>query len=118
MGAEVLELEVALREGADDAIFSGGAGINRQRHTGAAVDPVDEPVARAPTARPKRTVIDVAVERAINAQITTQLDAGVGARNIEETGTIQGADPHVLDRFGLDGKISCLCPAHGEQTRR
>jgi hypothetical protein len=59
-----------------------------------------------------------AVERGVDAQITTQLDAGVGARNVEETGTIQGADLHVLDRFGLDGKISRLCPAHGEQTRR
>ena len=30
----VLELEVGLTEGADDAVFGGGAGINRQRHTG------------------------------------------------------------------------------------
>jgi hypothetical protein len=59
-------------------------------------------------ASPRRTVIDAAVERGINAQITTQLDAGVGTRNIEETSTIQGGDPHVLDRFGLDGKITPL----------
>jgi len=40
----------------------------------------------------------------------TQLDTGVAARNVEETGTIQRADPHVLDRFGLDGKISLPVP--------
>ena len=28
--AEIVELEVALTEGADDAVFGGGAGINRQ----------------------------------------------------------------------------------------
>ena len=35
---------------------------------------------------------DAAVERGVNAQITTQLDAGVGARDVEETSTVQGAD--------------------------
>ena len=34
LAAEVVELEVALTEGADNAVFGGGAGINRQRHTG------------------------------------------------------------------------------------
>ena len=70
-------------------------------------------------AAPRRLVVDAAIERGIDAHIATDLDAGVGARDVEETGTIQGADPHVLDRFGLDGKISCLCPStHGEETRR
>ena len=76
------------------------------------------PVLLTEVSRPCRLIVDAAVERGVDAQITTQLDAGVGARNVEETGTIQGADPHVLDRFGLDGKISCLCPTHGEKTRR
>ncbi len=31
----IVELEVALTEGADNAVFGGGAGIDRQRHTGA-----------------------------------------------------------------------------------
>src|SRR5829696_10305810 len=31
--AEVVELEVALTEGADNAVFGSGTGINRQRHT-------------------------------------------------------------------------------------
>ena len=62
--------------------------------------------------------MDAAVEGDIGAQITTQLDAGVGARNKEETGTIQRTDPHILDSFGLDRKISRVCPTHGEKTRR
>ena len=59
-----------------------------------------------------------AVESGFSAQITTQLDAGVGAGDIEETRTVQGADPHVLDRFGLDGKVRSLRSTHGDQTRR
>ena len=114
----VRELEVSLTEGADHAVFGGGAGINRQRHTRTGSEVVAIAVALTEIAVPRRLIVDAAVERGVDAQITTQLDAGVGARNVEETGTIQGADPHVLDRFGLDGKISCLRPAHGDQTRR
>jgi hypothetical protein len=33
--------------------------------------------------------MDAAVEGDVGAQITTQLDAGVGARNKEETGSVQ-----------------------------
>jgi hypothetical protein len=63
------------------------------------------------TAVPSGLILHTAgVERGVNAQIATQLDAGVGARNVEETGTIRRADSHILDRFGLDGKISRLCP--------
>jgi len=67
---------------------------------------------------PSRLIVRAAVERGVDAQITTQLDAGVGARDVEESGTIQGANLHVLDRLGLDGKIGCLRSTHGEQTRR
>jgi hypothetical protein len=62
--------------------------------------------------------VDAAVERGVDAQLAPQLDAGVGARNVEETGTIQGADPHIFDRFGLDRKIGRPCPADGEKSRR
>src|ERR1700682_556574 len=116
--AQRLELEVALHERPDDAVFSGGAGINGERHTRTGGEVVEVTVALAGVAVPRRCVVDSPVERGVNAQITTELEAGVGARNVEETGTIQGTDPHVLDRFGLDGKISCLCPTHGEKTRR
>src|SRR5215210_3700911 len=112
------ELEVALTEGADDAVFSGSTGIDRKRHTRTVLESVSEASVSAILLVPGRTVIDVAVERGVDAQITAELDAGVGAWNVVETGTIQGTDLHVLDRFGLDGKISCLCPTHGEETRR
>jgi hypothetical protein len=59
-----------------------------------------------------------AVKSGFNSQIATQLDAGVGARDIEETRPVQGADPHVLDRFGLDGKIGRLSSTHSDETRR
>jgi hypothetical protein len=116
------ELKVSLAERADHAVFSCGAGIDRQGHTRTAVDPVGETVAlawrHATITAPERSIVDAAAVGGVDAQITTQLDAGVGARNVEETGTIQGADPHVFDRFGLYGKVSCLCPTHGDQTRR
>ena len=112
------ELEVGLAEGADHAVFRRGAGIDGQRQTRTVIVEVRIAVADRAFTVPERAVVDAAVDRQVGAQITTQLDAGVGARNVEETGTIQGADPHVLDRFGLDGKISCLSPTHGDQTRR
>src|SRR3569833_4114745 len=45
--AEHRELEVALTEGADHAVLGGSAGINSQRHTGAAVEVVAVTVALA-----------------------------------------------------------------------
>jgi hypothetical protein len=59
-----------------------------------------------------------AIESDVGAQITTQLDTGVGTRNIEETGTIQRTDLHILDRFGLDWKIGRLRAADGQKSRR
>ncbi|MBA7655268.1 hypothetical protein ES703_63172 [subsurface metagenome] len=118
VGTQGRELEVALTEGTDNAVFRGGAGINRQRHTGTGGEVVAVAVLLTEIARPSRLIVDRAVERRVDAQITTQLDAGVSARNVEESGTIQGADLHVFDRFGLHGKISSLCPTHGEKTRR
>src|ERR1700694_5533196 len=116
---QCVEREVALAEGADHAVFSGGAGINVQRNTrtGAEIVAITVTLTGVP-AIGLGILYGAAVERGVDAQITTQLDAGVSARNVEETGTVQGADPHVLDRFGLDGKISCLCPTHGDQARR
>src|SRR6185369_8300613 len=116
--AEVLELEVALTEGADNAVFGGSTGINRDRQTGTGVEVIAVAIALAGIARVEGLAVDAAVERGVDAQITTQLDAGVGARDIEETRAVQGADPHVLDRFGLDGKIGSLSSAHSDETRR
>src|SRR5205823_4629967 len=116
--SEVVELEVGLTEGADNAVFGGGTGINRQRHTGTGREVIAIAIALAQITRPGRTTVGGAVERGVDAQITTQLDAGVGARDIEETRAIQGADPDVLDRFGLDGKIGSLRSTQGDETRR
>jgi hypothetical protein len=58
----------------------------------------------------RSAVNGAAVERGADAQIAADLDAGIGARDLPESGTIQGADPYVFDRFGLDGKVGCLCP--------
>jgi hypothetical protein len=93
-------------------------GIDGQRHTRTSGEIVAIAIALAQVTRPGRLIVDAAIERGVDAQITTQLDTGVGARDVEETSTIQGADPHVLDRFGLDGKIGSLCSAHSDKTRR
>ena len=114
VAAQGVELEVALEEGTNNAVFGSGAGIDRQRHTRTGSKVIAIAIADAEIAAPRRLIVDAAIECRIDAHISTQLDAGVGARNKEETGTIQGADPHVLDRFGLDGKISGLCSAHGD----
>src|ERR1700738_3629418 len=92
--AKHIEGEVALTEGANHAIFSGGARINRQRHTRTGDKIVAITVLRPRVTAPGRSTLGTAaVERGVGAQITTQLDVGVRARNIEETGAIQGADP-------------------------
>src|SRR5258708_24093091 len=44
---EVLELEVALSKGTNDAVLGGGSGINRQRHTRPAVDVIAPPITLA-----------------------------------------------------------------------
>jgi hypothetical protein len=108
----------ALSKGADDAVLGGSAGINRKRKAGTRSEVVHKPVALTEVARPGGLIVDAAVERGVDAQVTAELDAGVGAGDVPESSTIQGADPHVFDRFGLHGKISRLCPTHGDQGRR
>jgi len=102
--------EIHLTEGADDTVFGGGAGIHGQRHTRTSSEVVRIAVVLTQIVGPSRLIVRGAVERGVDAHVTTQLDAGVGARDVEESGTIQGAYLHVLDRFGLDGKIGCLRP--------
>ena len=109
-------------ERTDNAVFGSSARINLQGHARARIDSIGEAIARArlvtAVTAPEWSIVDTTVESGINAQITTQLDTGVCARNEKESGTIERADPHVFDRFGLHGKISCLGSAHGEKTRR
>ena len=114
--AEVVELEVALTEGADHAVFGGGTGIDRQRHTGAGDEIVAKAVLLAEIAVPCRLAVGAAVEGDVGAQIAAELDAGVGARDVEEAGAVKRADPHILDRLGLDRKVGRLCAAQGHQA--
>ena len=60
----------------------------------------------------------VGAQTGFHAQVAAELDAGVGAGDVVETRTIQGANLHILDRFGLDRKVGRLSPGHGEQGRR
>ena len=56
---------------------------------------------------------------AVDTQITTQLDAGVSARNVEEPGAISVANLDVLDRRRLPGrKIGRLRSCDAGQNRR
>src|SRR5258705_6208781 len=91
------ELEVTLAEGTDNAVFGGGARIERQGHAGTNIDSVGETIALArlvaTVTTPEWRTVDAAAIGGIDAQIATQLDAGVGARNVEETGSVNGADP-------------------------
>jgi len=45
------------------------------------------------------------------------LDAHIGAGDVVKPDPIQAANLHVLDRLGLYGKISCLRPSYGNETR-
>ena len=112
------ELEVGLHEGPDSAVFGGGTGIHRQRQTGTGGVVIRVPVVLAEVAAPGRLAVNAAVEGSVDAQIAAELDAGIGARNVEEAGAVQRADPYILDRLGLDGKVSGLCRADGEQACR
>src|SRR6202022_3434247 len=89
--------------------FGRGAGIDGEVRTGTAVVVVGQAIVRTASAVQVRVVV-AAIERQVDAQIATELDASISARDVVESGTIQGANLHVLDRFGLDGKIGCLCP--------
>ncbi|MBA7668841.1 hypothetical protein ES703_76958 [subsurface metagenome] len=97
--------------------MSGGAGIDDELHSGAAEEPVHEPVSSAAATSVEVLVVDSSIERGVNAQISTHPDTRVAARNKVEAGTVQGADLHIFDRLGLDGKISSLRSAHGEKAR-
>ena len=60
---------------------------------------------------PARCAVDFAIKGRVRTQITPDLDAGVGARDVEESGAVKRADPHIFDCLGLDRKVGRLCPA-------
>ncbi len=112
------ELHVGLTEGADNAIFGGGAGIDRQCDARARRKVVAIAIVLPDVARPCRLSVNAAIEGGVDTQITAKLDAGIGARDIEEASAVKRADPDVFDRLGLDGKIGGPCPANGDWSRR
>src|SRR4029079_7761241 len=67
---------------------------------------------------PGRCAVGAAVEGAVDAQITADLDAGVGTRDEEEACAVKRADPDIFDCLGLDRKVGRLCPADGDQACR
>ena len=73
-----------------------------------------------------QTVVDVVVRptpgevavlaiAVFGADPAADLDAHVGAGDVIEPHTVQAANLHVLDRFGLDGKIGCLRPSYAQR---
>jgi hypothetical protein len=107
--AEIVELEAALAEGADHAVFGFGAGVDGQRHTRTGNETVAKAVLLTGIAVPVRHAVDATVEGSVHAQITADLDAGVGARDEEEAFAVERADPYIFDRLGFDRKVGRLC---------
>ena len=113
------ELEFGRAVGADRAIFGAGPGIDRKEHARTVDEIVMIAVLLPGVAVPRRLAMGAAgVEGDVGAQITAELDAGVGAGNVEEAGTIQRADPDILDRPGFDRQVGGLRAADHCQTRR
>ena len=110
--------ERRIEERADHAVFRRGTGVNVEVFTSPHGVIVAEGVVRARDAGIVAGVDAVGVQRDLSAQITTQLDAGVGAGDVVETRAVERTNLHVFDRLGLHGKIGCLRSAHGDQTRR
>src|SRR5258707_7065947 len=59
--AQRAELEVGLTKGTDDTVFSGGTGIDRQRHTGTGREVIAITVLLADITAPGRRIVDAAV---------------------------------------------------------
>jgi hypothetical protein len=53
--------------------------------------------------------VGAAVEGGVGAQVAADLDAGVGAGDVEEARAIKRADPDIFYRFGLDRKVGRFC---------
>ena len=108
--------EDAVEEGANHAVFGRGAGVDVQVFTSAEGVVVHQAVASTGNAALVRVEVRIGAQHGVSTQVTTQLDAGVGARDVVETGAVQRADLHVFDRLGLHGKIGCERPGGGHQA--
>ena len=69
------------------------------------------------TVRPTPGEVTVLTPAVFGTDPAANLDAHVGARDVIESHTVQAANLHVLDRFGLNGKIGCLRPSYRNEPR-
>ncbi len=101
---------VEAQEGAQRAVAGLGAGVD--------VEAREAGEAREVTAA--RNVAAVGADVAVfGASAARDAQAGVGARDVEEAGTVGGADADVLDRNRLlHRQVGGLSPAHDGQPRR
>src|SRR5262249_42384600 len=58
------------------------------------------------------------VPAVVGPDVTTDLETDIGAGNVEEALAVEGADLHVFDRLGLDGKIGSLRPRNCDKSCR
>src|SRR5215510_8456098 len=58
------------------------------------------------------------VPAVVSPDVTTDLETDIGAGNVEEALAVEGADLHVFDRLGLDGKIGSLRPRNCDKSCR
>src|SRR5262249_17435905 len=89
-------VEYGLEEGTQHAILGRGPRIDGEVFAGASGEVVAVTVKCACQTIVRANENGVRGEGGFRAQVTSQLNASVGARYVEESGTIQGADPHVL----------------------
>src|SRR5262249_30677688 len=121
LGREVRrELEAAAVVGPQHAVFGLRAHVERDDGTsaGSVVSRVEALVTAGAAGEVGVATASGVAEVLVVTTPAADLQTGIGARDIEEPFAVETADPHVLDRFGLDGKIGRLCPSDRDQTRR
>ena len=99
-----LATEVHAGKGAEQAVFGRLAHVEIETDTSAHAELVE--------------VVPLLLKILIlGLHVTTDAQAGVGARDEEVACPVGGADPDVIDRRGLPhGKIRSLCPGHRSKT--
>src|SRR5262249_54560834 len=112
------ELQFGRTEGSHDAVFSGGGSIDLQQEEGAGGEKIVIEGWRPGIAVPGGRAVGAGrIEGDVGADVAADLDAGVGAGNVEEAGAIERADFDILYRFGLDRKVGCLRATRDQQAR-
>ena len=97
-------------------VFGLVAGIGRDVTAGAEVAVVRRAVIDV-LVRPTPGEVTVLAPAVFGTDPAANLDAHVGAGDVIESHTVQAANLHVLDRFGLNGKIGCLRPCYCNEPR-